>query len=60
MLNGFIEGLFVAWFLSIFDVDEIILEVMSSICTSIDFTKSHYYVLFGIFGAIGGLTKAVL
>lgn len=54
MLEGFIVGLFSAWVLSLFGVDSMLLEVIQSFNKTITFTSSHYYILFGLIGLIGG------
>lgn len=54
MLGGFIGGLFVAWVLSLFGVNTIILEVTQPFIKTIILTNSHYYILFGLIGLIGG------
>lgn len=57
MLDGFVGGLFVAFILSLFSVDEMILEVLKPFITTITLTKSHYYILFGLIGLVGGLFR---
>lgn len=53
MLGGFISGLFVAWFLSLFNVDTMVLEVLQPF-TDITLTSSYYYIGFALIGLIGG------
>lgn len=50
---GFVGGLIVAWILSLFKINIMFLEVLQPF-TSIDLANSHYYVLFGMIGLIGG------
>lgn len=47
-----LEGLLLAWFLSIFGVDRMVVEVLQSFMPGIKFTVSHYYILFVILGLI--------
>ena len=54
MLGGFISGLIVAWILSLFGVNGIILEVSQPLIKTIHLTNSHYNILFGLIGLIGG------
>ena len=54
MLGGFISGLIVAWILSLFGVNGIILEIAQPFIKTIHLTNSHYYILFGLIGLIGG------
>lgn len=54
MLGGFIGGLIVAWILSLFGVDAMILEVVQPFVETVKLTNSHYYVAFGLIGLIGG------
>lgn len=56
MLGGFIGGLIVAWFLSLFKVDTMILDVFQPF-TEITLTSSYYYIGFALIGMIGGAFK---
>lgn len=56
MLDGFVGGLIVAWILSLFDVDSMVLEVCQSF-TDIQLTTSYYYIGFALIGLIGGAFK---
>lgn len=53
MLGGFVSGLLVAWILTWFDVNIMILEVAQSLI-DVNLTTSHYYILFGMIGLVGG------
>lgn len=55
MLRGFIVGLIIAWILSFFGVNTIILEAIQPFFTQVVLTDSHYYIAFGIAGLINGL-----
>lgn len=52
MLDGFIYGLIVAFILSLFGIDDMILEVIQPFLPNIHLTTSHYYILFGVIGLI--------
>jgi len=54
MLGGFVAGLITAWILSLFGVNTIIIEVMQQLVKNIILTNSHYYIIFGLIGLIGG------
>ena len=54
MLEGFIGGLIVAFILSLFGVDKMLIEVIQPFFTAVTLTKSHYYLAFAIIGLIGG------
>ena len=54
MLEGFVGGLFTAWVLSLFEINDMIIEVLQPFVKNIILTDSHYYVLFGLIGLIGG------
>lgn len=54
MLDGFIGGLIVALILSLFNVNDMIIEVLQPYVRHVVLTNSHYYVLFGLIGLIGG------
>lgn len=53
MLGGFLVGLSTAWFLTIFGVDTMIIDVIQPM-TETAITASHYYVVFGLIGLVGG------
>ena len=53
ILDGFVGGLFVAWILSWFDVDVMLLEVIQPFI-EVQLTTSHYYILIAMIGLIGG------
>ena len=54
MIINFIEGMILAWFLTIFGVDKIIIQAFQPFVT-FSITINHYYVLFGILGALSNL-----
>lgn len=56
MLGGFISGLIVAWILSLFGVDHMLIDVIQPF-TAITLTTSHYYIFFALLGALGGAIK---
>lgn len=53
MLDGFVGGLIVAWILTWFDVDLMVIEVIQPFI-DIQLTTSHYYILIATIGLIGG------
>jgi hypothetical protein len=53
MLNGFIGGLLVAWILSWFGVDNMVIRSVAEIF-KVGMSVSTYYISFGIIGLIGG------
>lgn len=53
MLGGFVGGLIVAWVLSLFNVDTMVLEVFQPF-TDITLTSNYYYIGFALIGLIGG------
>lgn len=53
ILDGFVGGLFVAWILTWFDVDLMLLEVIQPF-VNIELTTSHYYILIAMIGLVGG------
>lgn len=53
MLGGFIFGFIVAWLLSCFGVDQMVLEVVQPM-VSMQLTASHFYVALGLIGLVGG------
>ena len=54
MLNGFVEGLIVAWFLSLFNVDNIIINSAKEVL-NITISNSTYYMLFALIGLISAI-----
>lgn len=54
MFEGLVGGLVIAWLLSCFNVDSMVLEVLQP-HISVVLTQSHYYIGFAILGLIGGL-----
>lgn len=53
MYSGFIGGIIVAWILSLFGMDHMILEVCQSF-TEVQLTTSYYYIGFALIGLVGG------
>lgn len=53
MLGGFIGGLVTAWFLNLFGVGNMVIEVLQPFTNTV-LTHSHYYIIFAIIGLIGG------
>jgi hypothetical protein len=53
MLGGFVGGLIVAWILSLFGVDSMIITSAKEIC-NITMSISTYYISFALIGLIGG------
>ena len=54
MLSGFIYGLLVAWFLSLFGVDKMIITSVQEVF-QMTISASTYYVVAGLFGLISAL-----
>ena len=55
IFEGLISGLIVAFILSFFSVDKMVVEVLKSFTSSINWTVSHYYIIMGLIGFAGGL-----
>lgn len=53
MLSGFVGGIFTAWVLSWFNVDNMIADFFLTTCNFV-VTPSIYYIGFGIVGLLGG------
>jgi hypothetical protein len=53
MLGGFVGGLIVAWILSLFGVDSMIITSAKEMC-NITMSISTYYISFALIGLIGG------
>jgi hypothetical protein len=53
MLEGFINGLFIAWVLTIFNIDDVILDAIEEIFNK-KYSINVYYLIAGILGAISG------
>lgn len=53
MLGGFISGLIVAWILSLFGVDQMVITSLNEVF-SVSISVSTYYMAFGLIGLIGG------
>lgn len=54
MLDGLIGGLFTAWLLTIFNIDKMFVEALQPLMSNVILTSSHYYMVFGLIGLIGG------
>lgn len=57
MLGGFIGGIFTAWFLTWFGIDEIIIQGVKDLF-GWEITEASYYLIFGIMG-LGGVVANV-
>lgn len=57
MLGGFCSGLIVAWILSFFGVNEIMIEIIQPLVKEIILTDAHYYLFFALIGLIGCAIK---
>lgn len=55
MLRGIVVGLIVAYILSLFGVNVIILEAVQPFIKTVILTNSQYYVFFGLVGLISGM-----
>ena len=53
MLEGFVSGLIVAWVLSLFQVDNMVIRSVAEVF-KIGISVSSYYIGFGLLGLIGG------
>lgn len=53
MLGGFISGLIVAWILSLFHVDNMVINSAREVL-QVGISVSTYYIVFALIGAIGG------
>ncbi|MDF5361712.1 hypothetical protein P3687_25675 [Vibrio parahaemolyticus] len=56
MLGGFLIGIFVAWILSFFGVDSMIIQGLYELF-NIEITSAGYYTLFALIGLVGGAIK---
>lgn len=54
MIGGLISGLIVAWFLTIFQVDKIFINVLQPFMSNLVLTTDHFYFCFGVLGVIAG------
>lgn len=57
MLSGFIEGLIIAWILSLFKVDDILINALQPF-TQVRLNTSMYYMAFAMMGVIGSLFES--
>lgn len=57
MLEGFVAGLIIAYILTFFNVDNIIINTIQPFIPDIKITIDIYYVLFGILGMVSELIK---
>ena len=55
-MNGIIGGLFLAWVLTWFNVDRIIIDGINELF-AMSISKAGYYVLFAIIGFIGDVAS---
>lgn len=58
MILGFIGGLIIAWILTSFNIDKMILEVFQPF-TQIELTTSFYYIGFGFLGLLCELVDII-
>lgn len=56
MFSGIVGGLFVAWFLSLFGVNNIIILGLHELI-GITISNAGYYTIFAIIGAFSGVIK---
>ena len=60
LIDGIIYGLLSAWVLSLFDADDICINVLQPFIHGITLTSDHYYFVFGLVGGISGLIYDVI
>ena len=53
MISGFLAGAITAFILKLFGINVIFLELIQPFFDTITLTDSHYYIIFGVIGAIG-------
>ncbi len=56
MLGGFLIGILVAWILSFFGIDSMIIQGLNELF-KIEITSAGYYTLFALIGLVGGAIK---
>lgn len=56
MLSGLLGGLLVAWILSLFDFDKMVINSIYEVF-DIEISKDLYYVIFALIGLISYLLK---
>lgn len=56
-VNGLVGGLFLAWFLSLFTFDKMVIDVIQSLFNTNSMSISFYYVGFGLIGSILGFIR---
>jgi len=56
--NGLMAGLFVGWFLSLFNFDNMLVKVAQQLLPNLMIIVSWYYVLFALFGLIVGIVES--
>ncbi|ELC8442194.1 hypothetical protein QYB59_001215 [Clostridium perfringens] len=56
MLSGLLGGLFVAWILSLFDFDKMVINSIYEVF-DIEISKDLYYVIFALIGLISYILK---
>lgn len=54
MIGGILYGLLCGWILTLFNVDDICIEVLQQFI-SFELTTAHYYFVFGLIGMIYGI-----
>lgn len=55
MLGGLLEGLIAAWILTLFNVDQIFIDVLQPFIAQVELTTTHFYFVLGLLGLVGGL-----
>ena len=53
MLSGFVSGIFLAWFLTLFNVDQMFVQAVNEMFKT-TVSVASYYIIFGIIGIITG------
>lgn len=56
MLSGLLGGLFVAWILSLFDFDSMVINSIHEVF-DIEVSRDLYYVIFALIGLISHILK---
>jgi cell division protein FtsX len=59
MIGGFIGGFIIAWILTFFHVDSILITAIQPFVHGIVLNSADYYVAFGLIGLIGGLIETL-
>lgn len=59
MLGGFVGGLLVAWILSWFGVDHMMITAIQPFIKGVTLTWAHYYLAFAVVGLVGELLRRI-